>query len=88
MHLPFDLPIAPALFYRRDHSLEVALEPGDEALQLRDLRRQAFHHPRFQRVGILILEYLAELLSQFFGRSDVRMSGDDRLHPALFCRVA
>ncbi len=48
MHLPFDLPIAPALFYRRDHSLEVALEPGDEALQLRDHRRQAFQRVSFE----------------------------------------
>ena len=88
MHLSFNLPIAPRLFYRRDDSVEVALESGREALHLGKLRREDSNHPRFQRFGILILEYLAELLRQFFGRGDLRMCGDDRLDPTLFCRVA
>jgi hypothetical protein len=37
VYLSFDLPIAPMLFYRGEHGFIVALEPGDEAFQFRDV---------------------------------------------------
>jgi hypothetical protein len=88
VYLAFDLPVAPALFYRRNHSIVITLDSGNEALQFRDLRLQTAHQPRLERVGIPILEHLAELLSQFFGRGDLRMSRGDCLHRKLLFRGA
>ena len=66
VHLAFNLPIAPGLFYRRKHCFMVPLDSGDEALHLGDLRLHASYQPGFERVGIPVLECLAELLSQLF----------------------
>jgi len=81
VHLPFNLPVAPGLFYRRKHRFIIPLDSGDEALHLGDLRLQASYQPGFERVGIPVLECLAELLGQLFGRGHLRMNGGCRFHP-------
>jgi hypothetical protein len=37
VYLPFDLSIAPMLFYHGDRCFIVALDPGNEALEFRDM---------------------------------------------------
>jgi hypothetical protein len=88
VHLTFDLAVAPGLSYRRDDGVVIAFDSGNEALQLRDIRLQASHQPRVERIGVPILENIAEPLSQFFDRGDLRVGRSDRLHLKLFFRGA
>jgi len=62
MHLPLDLPVAPAMFNCRCHRVVVSLQPRSKGLQLRDFGGRTRRQPSFQAVRIPVLKHLAKLL--------------------------
>jgi hypothetical protein len=60
MHLPLRLTIAPLIFQRRPHRLEVGSEPVGEANELRYLAPERIDQPLTQPIGASLFDDLGE----------------------------